>query len=108
MFKLAKKPTVFWPVTVKEPQDGGGVRKFTFDAEFAVLTQDEQEEAVRGGQDLLELQLIGWKSNLTDEHGQPFEFSEANKRVLLSITYVRAALFQAIGEFQNGQAARKN
>ena len=108
MFKLAQKRTITWPVTVNIPQDGGRTQKATFDGEFEVLTQEEAEQAVRAEKDLLEVQLIGW-NGVKDEAGEPVAFSEAAKKQLLDITYVRGALFTAIAEINNGRAAaRKN
>lgn len=108
MFKLAQKRQITWPVTVNIPQDGGKTQKATFDGEFEVLTQDESERAIREEKDLLEVQLIGW-DGVKDEKGEPVPFSEAAKKQLLDISYVRMAVFAAIGEFNSGRAAaRKN
>lgn len=109
MFKLAQKRRVTWPVTVKIPQDGGRTQKATFGAEFEVITADEQAAVLRDGGDLLEVQLVGWDARVKGDDDQPIAFSEEAKKKLIDITYVRQALFEALGEINAGrEAARKN
>ena len=109
MFKVAQKRTVKWPVTVNVPQDGGRTSKATFEAHFEVITAEEQQQAIRDGKDLLDVQLIGWNDQVKGDDDQPLAFSEAAKKALLDITYVRVALFDALGEINTGRAAaRKN
>lgn len=110
MFKVAAKRRLKWPVTVNVPQDGGRTQKATFEAEFELYTQDEVEEAIAANRDLLELQLVGWsEAGVRDEHDQPLEYSEAAKKQLLAVGYVRTALFAALTEINTGRAAaRKN
>lgn len=109
MFKLAEKRRVTWPVTVKIPQDGGKTTKATFGAEFEVITKDEQQAVIGAEGDLLDRQLVGWDGRVKDEAGEPLAFTEENKKKLIDITYVRQALFEALGEINSGrEAARKN
>lgn len=109
MFKVAQKRTVAWPVTVRVPQDGGRTLNATFGAEFDVLTTEEAEEAIRDGKDLLDVQLVGWDGRVKDENDQPLPFGADAKKRVLSIPYVRQALFEALGEINSGRAAaRKN
>lgn len=111
MFKLAKKRTVEWPVTVHIPQDGGKTTKATFTAEFEVLEQAQIDDIVMGRDpehtDLLAAALIGWKG-VADEAGAELPFTPEHKRALLEITYVRTALFAAHAQLHRGEAARKN
>ena len=109
MFKVAQKRTVKWPVTVNVPQDGGRTSKAIFEAHFEVITAEEQQQAIRDGKDLLDVQLIGWNDQVKGDDDQPLAFAEAAKKALLDITYVRVALFDALGEINTGRAAaRKN
>lgn len=109
MFKVAQKRTVSWPVAVNVPQDGGRTSKATFEAKLEVLTMEEQQQAVREGRDLLDVQLAGWNEQVKGEDDQPLAFTPENKKTLLDITYVRQALFEALAEINSGRAAaRKN
>jgi len=119
MFKLAKVPTVEWPVTVNIPQDGGRTVKSTFTGIFEVLEQDEIDELSANGGDILKRTLRGWKGVAGDDGAEiAFEMTrtEDGEVVLgtavlrfLKIPYVRAALWAAFGELQSGRAAaRKN
>jgi hypothetical protein len=109
VFKLAEKRRVAWPVTVKVPQDGGKTIKATFGAEFEIITKEEQQAIIAGDGDLLDRQLVGWDARVKDENGEPLPFGDDAKRRLLDITYVRQALFEALGEINSGrEAARKN
>lgn len=108
MFKLAQKRTVKWPVTISIPADGGQVIKASITAEFEVLSQEELEQNAQEGRDLLERAVVGWKG-VQDAEGNELEFSDANRKQFLGITYVRAALYNAYAEVQQGRAAaRKN
>lgn len=108
MFKVAAVRMIEWPVLVDIPQDGGKVMKASFDGVFEILPQEEHDELLREGGDLLERVFKGAK-RLKDEHDQPLEFSEAVKRDLQAISYVRVALMRAYYEaFHGRKAERKN
>ena len=107
-FRLAKKRTVKWPVTIQIPADGGKVTPATITAEFEVLDTEEIDRVGNEGGDVLSRALIGWHG-VADEDGNDIPFTEENKKSFLGITYVRAALYNAYAEVQQGRAAaRKN
>lgn len=110
MFKIAQKRRITWPVTVNVPQDGGKTQKASFDAQFEILSTEEIDQAIAEGKDILDVQLVGWSgAGVRDEQDQPVEYSEAAKKQLLGINYVRTALFNALTEINTGRAAaRKN
>ena len=109
MFKLAEKRKVKWPVTMRVPQDGGSVQKFTVGVEFEVLKKSEQQAAIDANADLLELQVCGWDHRMKDENGADLPFSPEAKASLLELTWARQCLFEALGEVNSGrEAARKN
>jgi hypothetical protein len=111
MFKVARKRTVKWPVTVSIPQDQGKTTKATFTAEFELLDQQRIDDIVMGRDpeqpDLLAAALIGWEG-VADEAGNELPFTPENKRALLEITYVRTAILVAHAQLHRGEAARKN
>lgn len=107
-FKIAQKKTITWPVTVSIPQDGGKVVKSTFTGEFLHLSKDEIDALNAEGRDLLDAVLTGWKGVTTEDNSE-LEFNDETKKNFLGVTYVRAGLFSAYAELQNGrEAARKN
>lgn len=113
MFKLAQQRSIEWPVTVNIPVDGGKTQKAKFTGEFLVLSQDEIDAVVlgrdeRGRVDLLDVVLTGWRDDVRNEAGEELPFTDENKAALIGIPYVRAGLFAAYGEIQNGRGARKN
>jgi len=112
MFKIEQPKSVKWPVTVNIPQDGGRTHKTIFNAEFELLAQDDFAAIYRedGGndEDLLRRVLIGW-SEVGDPDGNPINFHNDTRELLIRIPYVRAALVSAYLECSLGKAAlRKN
>lgn len=107
-FKIVQKRSITWPVTINVPVDGGKLMKQTFNAEFEVATQEQLDEWVKSGVDVLDKVLAGWKGVAGEDNGD-LPFNEETKKNFLSITIVRAALFNAYAEVQHGrEAARKN
>lgn len=111
MFKLEKKPSITWPVTVQIPRDGGKTTKATFEAEFRLLDQDEFDRVYSEGgtdRDLLARVLVGW-SGVQDDAGGEMTFSDEARATLAAIPYVRQALVTAYLQCATGrEAARKN
>lgn len=112
MFKIEPQKTVQWPVTVNIPQDGGRIKKNTFTAEFELLPQNEFNAIYRedGGndEDLLRRALVGWV-DVGDADGNPIDFNEDARELMIRIPYVRNALVTAYLECTLGkEAARKN
>ncbi len=106
--KLATKRKVKWPVTIAVPQDGGNTVKSSCSVEFEVLTQDDIERLNAEGKDLLDVAVQGWAGISLDDE-EELAVSEENRKRLIAIPYVRAALFAAYNELQTGRAAaRKN
>lgn len=112
MFKIEPQKTVQWPVTVNIPQDGGRTRKSTFNAEFELLPQDDFSAIYKedGGndEDLLRRVLVGW-SEVGDSDGNPIDFNDDTRELMIRIPYVRTAMVAAYLECSFGKAAaRKN
>lgn len=112
MFKIEQQKTVIWPVSVSIPRDGGRITRSTFDAEFELLPQNEFTAIYQqdGGndEDLLRRVLVGWQG-VADPDGDPFDYSEERRELLIGIPYVRTALVSAYLDCSFGKAAaRKN
>ena len=109
MFKLAEIKSVEWPVQVNIPQDGGRTVTSTFTGIFEPLDQDEIDDILKGGGDLIARAFKGWTKGVADEAGKDIESTPENVARMRKIAYVRAALWKAFEELQNGRAAaRKN
>jgi hypothetical protein len=110
MFKIAKKNTITWPVTVNVPKDGGKTGKHTFNVEFEVLSTDEAQKVIKDEGDLLDRQVVGWpEGQVQNDDGSNLPFSEDAKAKLININYVRVGMYAALNEINSGRAAaRKN
>jgi hypothetical protein len=108
MFKLAAVKTVDWPVTVNIPQDGGKVVKATFTCD--VRRCSRPRGARRDRERAATCSTRARRLEGRRGRGRPgARLLDENKKKLLGITYVRAALWVAYNELQNGRAAaRKN
>ncbi len=112
MFKITDDVSYSCPVTVHTPRDGGHT-KGTFNAKFALLGQDEIDQILenarlgRDNADLCDKVLVGWGSEVLGPDGQPFEFNDANKAVLLNKPYIRNAILKAFVESISGDGARR-
>lgn len=93
MFKLDESPTYWYPVVVEmTAQEGGRKQKFTFEAEFNRITQDELNEIfrVRGEDDaplkdseVLDRVFVGWR-DIQDASGHPLQVNASNREQLLN------------------------
>ncbi|NOV29164.1 hypothetical protein [Methylomonas sp. ZR1] len=124
MFQLVgQSDEIKWPVKVPFVDGSGKTQQKTFIAFFPRLPQSEIDEIVKrarvteeadsqSGDDKLtddELAkkiLIGW-DEVTDDQGQPVEFSPAMRDKLLEIFPVRPSVISAWFESISGQK-RKN
>lgn len=110
MFKLEKKTSFQWPVSVNVPRDGGGFATHEFTAEFALQEQskmDQMLERLRNDdQDILPIILVGW-SGVQDADGNVLTYTEENRDALINIPYVRSALIKAYFEAANGNKVKK-
>lgn len=111
MFTRAQLKTVWWPVTVGVPKDGGGVTRHTFEAELEILRQSEFDAVYGNGgndRDLVRRVLRNWRK-YGDENGSEIEFSPEALDEAIDVPYVRAALVTAYLQASSGrEAARKN
>ena len=113
MFKLAETNTIWWPVKVSIPLDGGKVRNATFSAEFEILEQKEQDELYAGGGndvDLVRRVFRRWKEDqVQGPDGAALAVTDEAKESLIQIQYVRAGIIAAYLQASFGrEAARKN
>ena len=102
MFKLDLSDSYTWPVEVSMP-DNGKAKKLRFDASFLRLSQPEIDELMNqaGDGEISDIEfcnrvLDGWKG-VQDQDGNAFEYSEANKEILLKIYPVAASIVEAYG-----------
>lgn len=110
MFQLDQDKTYWYPVTIEmTAKEGGRKQKFTFEAEFNRIAQDEITELFRTrGEDesplkdaeVLERVFVGWR-DVQDAAGRPLEVNPENREQLLNRFPVSAcvvkAFFKSIG-----------
>lgn len=120
-FKLSAGPkSVWWPVDIQIPLDGGGVEVQKIDAQFEIIEQTEHDDIVMGKADRTDLlervikNVRQRKKNpkdddqpILDENGAPLAFEDAKVLMLLT-PYIRVALYAGYGKAANGQGRIKN
>jgi hypothetical protein len=112
MFKITDDVSYTCPVTVHVPKDNG-YSKGTFNAQFALIGQDEIDQVLenarqgRDNGDLAAKVLVGWGPELLGADGQPFDYNDANKAALLNKPYFRNAVIRAFVESISGDGARR-
>lgn len=111
MFKLVKMTemkSINWPVMVSVPQDGGNVMKYSFTADFNLLSgPDFQAIYNKGGndEDLLRSVVVGFGADLQDQQGAVIPFSAENLEAVIAVPYVRGAMVNAYLDLSNGRKA---
>lgn len=100
-FKLAQRDSYTWPVPLSIPADGGRFDKFSFDAQFRVLTQarireiGDQINAGDTDDAAVSREIIcGW-SGITDANDKEMPFSEKALDDLLNIPMVATFIVRA-------------
>lgn len=110
MFKLEKKSTFTWPVTVNVPKDGGTFASHQFTAEFKLQEQSKVDALLlrfqQNDEDILKELLVGWLG-VQDSDGDELDYTEENKAKLLDIPYVRSALLKAYFEAASGNKVKR-
>lgn len=105
--KITRHRTFRATVTVSVP-DGDKQTTSSFTALFKALSTEDLAEHRLGTieeQDAyLQAFLIGWEGLIDDLDGEekPFEFSEVNRRLLISDVFVRRALLDAYSQAMLG------
>jgi hypothetical protein len=109
MFRLASQFIVRrWPLTIGVPRDGGTVEELSDPDNLTVdlkLWVPNSASAVI--HDVLKAHVIGW-SGISAEDGSELPFSAENLDMALRLSFLRQALWRALLEASNGDAARKN
>jgi hypothetical protein len=103
MFRIAKERSVWWPVDVREPIDGGDYETRRFTARLRLLDLDRLAE-LKPDEMLLEV-LLDW-TDVGDETGVALTYSEATRDRLIADPHVRAALLRAYAETVAGAKAK--
>ncbi len=108
MFKIAKKPAYFWPVSIKTPADGGRYEKESFEVQFKVLKQSEIKsliETVSTDEEFCRKIVCGWKS-VSDESGAAIQFTDSAFDELLETPGVAKEIAKAYMESYQGAASK--
>lgn len=115
MFQIATQSDhIVYPVTVKFLDGNGKTVPKKFRAHFVRLSQSELDDLIEKSQnkeisdaDLADRVFVGW-DDVTDDNGQPLEFTPALRDQLLDIYPTRPSVIAAWFESITGGAKRKN
>lgn len=109
-FVLEQSPSFTWPITIREPQDGGRYRSHTFEAVFARLPASRLEEVQLEYQrikaaaardevitalptkEIAAEILVGWSGIFEPDNTTQVPYSEAAKAQLLEVATVADVL----------------
>lgn len=111
MFDFVKGYRFTWPVVALVPtMEGQAEVKFT--GIFQLVPEEELNtklQAEPGSSDAIisDLSLIGWKDDLTSG-GKPVEYTDATRKALLSLNFMRFAVAKAYYTAMNGAIRLKN
>lgn len=110
MFKMQKKETFQWPVSVNIPKDGGGFNTHEFTGEFKLQEQSRLDRLLElsktDDRDVLKELLVGW-AGVQDSNGEVLAFNEENRDQLIDIPYVRSALLKCYFDAANGTKVKR-
>lgn len=99
--------SVWWPVVIEVPADGGLVKRLEVEGHFRLYTDDDYANALkRPAAELLDEALIDWRG-ISDETGKELEFSPENLVQLKRIRWAITGFVQGFINVHNG-AGRKN
>lgn len=115
-FVLEQSPTFSWPITVKEPVDGGRFRSHTFTAVFKRVSQDRYEELLLQQRDfkllverdaevssiplreIADELLVGWADIFEPDNTTQVPYSQEAKAQLLKTAGIANALVETYFE----------
>lgn len=112
MFQISKTKTYFWPVKIETPTETGEPIVETFQAEFTRMGADEIAALMREGggvsmADATDLAFVGWRDIVDGETA--LEVNADNRKRLLNVTGMRAAILEAwLDSITGSEARRKN
>jgi len=99
MFSLSDKPTYWFKVEVRRPDDATGKwQSFDFRAEFKRRLRPDLEAMVKKGlpsdAELMESELVGW-ADVRQPDGSLLEVNATNRTALLAEPFVQPAIVAA-------------
>ena len=106
MFQLMENPTIWWPVQINVPLDGGKSSSHEIQIKFEILEVDEYERLANLNEQALFVRVIkGWKDIETPQ-GNVFEFSDQHLIEFLKKSFVRASIFSGYLQAARGAAVK--
>ena len=102
MFKLMKKPVVWWPVTIQVPIDGGEVTKHEVQVQYELISESEYKTFAEQGDEALLIRVVkNWK-DIADENGEPLVFSKKNLLAMAQVRFARIGLVHGYMSAESG------
>lgn len=111
MFVFVEDPQVWWPVTVQQPVDGGGVVEKRFKARFRDVPEARRRELAEQGDEghkIILREAITSLTDILDANGNAVPFSPELLDVLLGRAWCRYGISRAYGEVLAGMPAEGN
>ncbi|KGJ86448.1 hypothetical protein [Colwellia psychrerythraea] len=88
MFTVMNNPTVWWPVVINVPIDGGETSNHEVSLQLEILEEDEYDElALKGEKAVLKRVIKAWK-HIDDIDKKPLAYSGDNLDMLLKKSFV--------------------
>jgi hypothetical protein len=106
--------TIWWPVSIRIPMDGGKVETFEMEMQLVVPTKSQAREAVKLDEAAFEQYMLDrvkdWRNEvlLDEETGAPIPYSRENLQALLEHGWFEVSLSRALAQANAGVAAAKN
>ncbi len=111
LYKFAKNPIVWWPVTINEPLDGGVVRQYKLKGKFEIISTPDQDAIYAAGGsdiDLMRRTLKSWE-DMPGADDKPVAFSPEAMEEVMAMPFVRSGFVESYVAASVGRAAaRKN
>jgi len=99
--------SVWWPVVIEVPADGGKVQHLEVEGKYRLCLDDDYAELMKRPQgELLAEVLLDWRV-ITDEADQPVPFTPENLAQLIKIRWALHGFVEGFIKLHNG-AGRKN
>lgn len=120
--RIKKDNIVWWPVTVKVPQDGGKPEDVEISVKYKLITRSERNEFIglafnddvaNADHDvdralaLYRDKVLDWKG-IENEDGNELPFSPENLEAMLDHTFFEMALSRGLFQASSGAAAKNS
>jgi len=93
-FIVGNKKSVWWPVIINEPADGGKVQRRKIELKFDIEDPDDWEKTDESIEQVLNRVITGW-NHVDQAKDTPLPFDDESLKGLLKLSYARTAIWAA-------------